>query len=58
MKRLILLIIILALALGLFAEEAIIGTGYETQRFPLGSYYGYERSAALYKADEIGRAHV
>ena len=58
MKRLILLIIILALALGLFAEEAIIGTGYETQRFPLGSYYGYERSAALYKADEIGAGSI
>ncbi|MCB5260569.1 MAG: choice-of-anchor D domain-containing protein, partial [Candidatus Cloacimonetes bacterium] len=31
-----------------------IGTGTATQRFPLGSYYGYERSAALYTAAELG----
>ncbi|MCB5251654.1 MAG: hypothetical protein LHW51_01605, partial [Candidatus Cloacimonetes bacterium] len=54
MKKFILLVSILALMLGLFAEEVIIGTGTATQRFPLGSYYGYERSAALYTAAEIG----
>lgn len=32
-----------------------IGTGTSTQRYPLGSYYGYERSAALYTAAEMGQ---
>ncbi|MDY0128390.1 MAG: hypothetical protein RBR69_09695 [Candidatus Cloacimonadaceae bacterium] len=32
----------------------VIGNGTATQRFPLGSFYGYERSAALYLASEIG----
>lgn len=54
MKKLILLISILALTLGLFAAEVVIGTGTATQRFPLGSYFGFERSAALYTAAEIG----
>ncbi|MDD3563889.1 MAG: hypothetical protein PHR32_09490, partial [Candidatus Cloacimonetes bacterium] len=54
MKRILLLICILALALGLFAEQMVIGTGTETQRYPLGSCFGYERSAALYTAAEIG----
>ncbi|MDD3235761.1 MAG: choice-of-anchor D domain-containing protein, partial [Candidatus Cloacimonetes bacterium] len=31
-----------------------IGDGTALQRFPLGSFYGYERSAALYTAAEIG----
>lgn len=54
MKRLILLISILALFLGLFAENMVIGQGTAPQRYPLGSYFGYERSAALYTAAEIG----
>lgn len=54
MKKFILLVSILALTLGLFAAEVIIGTGTSTQRFPLGSFWGYERSAALYTAAEIG----
>ncbi len=54
MKKLIILIGILALTLGLFATEVVIGDGTATQRFPLGSFYGYERSAALYTAAEIG----
>ncbi len=54
MKKLIILIGILALTLGLFATEVVIGTGTATQRFPLGSFYGFERSAALYTAAEIG----
>ncbi len=32
-----------------------VGTGTSTQRYPLGSYYGYERSAALYTAAELGQ---
>ncbi len=54
MKRLILLITILTLTMSAFAADVIIGTGTETQRFPLGSFYGFERSAALYTASEIG----
>lgn len=34
-----------------------IGTGTAASRFPLGSYYGFERSAALYLADEIGEGN-
>ncbi|MCB5271469.1 MAG: choice-of-anchor J domain-containing protein, partial [Candidatus Cloacimonetes bacterium] len=52
MKKFLLLIGILALALGLFAD-VIIGTGTETQRQPFGAYFGYERSAAIYTASEI-----
>ncbi len=33
----------------------IIGTGTATQGYPLSCYYGYERSASLYTAAEIGR---
>ncbi|MDD2423896.1 MAG: hypothetical protein PHG34_06775 [Candidatus Cloacimonetes bacterium] len=54
MKRILLLICILALSLGLFAADVIIGTGNISQRFPLGNWFGYERSAALYTAAEIG----
>lgn len=54
MKQFILLASILALALSLFADNIEIGWGTDTQRFPLGAYYGYERSAALYQASEIG----
>ncbi|GEM_PF-1280140 len=32
----------------------VLGTDTFTQRFPLGSYHAYERSAALYLADELG----
>lgn len=54
MKKFVLLISILAFCLGLFAAELTIGTGTNPQRFPLGSFFGYERSAALYTAAEIG----
>lgn len=54
MKKLILLIIILALALGLFALQMTIGTGDQINRYPLASYFGYVRSADLYMAEEIG----
>ncbi len=30
-----------------------VGTGTYTQRYPLGAYYGYERSASLYTASEL-----
>jgi len=31
-----------------------IGNGPHTQRYPFGLYYGHERSATLYTADQIG----
>ncbi|HPT02785.1 MAG TPA: M6 family metalloprotease domain-containing protein [Bacteroidales bacterium] len=34
--------------------DVTVGTGTSTQGFPLNCYYGYERSAALYTASEIG----
>jgi gliding motility-associated-like protein len=34
--------------------ESIVGTGTSTQIYPLGNWYGYERSAALYTKEEIG----
>lgn len=54
MKKLILLVSIPALMLGLFATEVVLGSGTATQRFPLGSYFSFERSVALYTAAEIG----
>lgn len=30
-----------------------IGTGTSTQIYPLGNYYGYERSASIYTSAEI-----
>ncbi len=36
------------------AGAVVIGDGTVTSRFPLGSYYGYERSASLYTATELG----
>jgi len=36
------------------AQTVTIGTGTSTQRYPLGTNSGYERSAAIYKASEIG----
>ncbi|MCE3076332.1 GEVED domain-containing protein [Chryseobacterium gwangjuense] len=35
------------------AQTVTIGTGTTTQRYPLGSNYGYEMSASLYKASEL-----
>jgi gingipain R len=33
----------------------VVGTGTSTQGYPLNCYYGYERSAAIYTAAEIGK---
>lgn len=30
-----------------WGQTVTIGTGTSTQRYPLGNYYGYERSASL-----------
>nr|WP_315025960.1 GEVED domain-containing protein [uncultured Chryseobacterium sp.] len=50
------LITLLCIVFGLLvqAQTVIVGTGTSTQRFPLGSYYGFERSASLYTGAEIG----
>ncbi|MCB5271735.1 MAG: hypothetical protein LHW56_07800 [Candidatus Cloacimonetes bacterium] len=58
MKKLILLIVILAPSLAAFALNKTIGTGTSTKRFPLGSLYGYERTADLYLAAEIGTQSI
>ncbi|MBS1589871.1 MAG: hypothetical protein JST52_09695, partial [Bacteroidetes bacterium] len=36
------------------AQTITIGTGTSVSRRPLGTYYGYERGAAIYTAGEIG----
>ncbi|MDD3536457.1 MAG: choice-of-anchor D domain-containing protein, partial [Candidatus Cloacimonetes bacterium] len=36
------------------AGANVIGNGEITTRYPMGAYFGYERSAALYKANELG----
>ncbi|NVO11823.1 MAG: metallophosphoesterase [Bacteroidales bacterium] len=34
--------------------SVIIGTGTSTQGYPINCYYGYERSASIYTATEVG----
>lgn len=36
-----------------WGQTVTIGTGTSTQRYPLGNYYGYERSASLYTSAEL-----
>lgn len=52
------LIALLCMVVGLSiqAQTITIGTGTSTQKYPLGSYYGFERSAAIYTAAEINAA--
>ncbi|WP_180277287.1 GEVED domain-containing protein [Chryseobacterium sp. 52] len=42
------------MVVGLFtqAQTVTIGTGTATQRYPLGTYYGFQRDASLYTAAE------
>jgi hypothetical protein len=49
------LITMLCIVFGLLiqAQTVTIGTGTSTQRYPVGGYYGFERSASLYTASEI-----
>lgn len=57
MKRLALVfigILLLGMMVPAVAETIYIGEGTGTQRFPLGNYFGYERSAAIYAAGELG----
>lgn len=38
-----------------YPQEVVIGTGTSTGRFPLSSFYGYERSASLYTSSEVSQ---
>ena len=53
MKKFILITLALMLFAGVFADVIIEGTGTSSQRQPFGPYFGFERSASLYKAAEI-----
>ena len=37
-------------------SDITIGTGTSTQGYPINCYYGYERSASIYTATEVGSA--
>ena len=54
----LMLIMILALFSQVFADTLVIGTGTSTQRYPLGSYWGYERSAAIYTDADLGSLNL
>lgn len=51
MKKLLILFLFFAGGLT-FAQTVTIGSGTSVQIYPLGNYYGYERSASLYTAAE------
>lgn len=53
-KSMTLLILLMGLFAGLWAETVTIGTGTTSGYYPLGSFYGYMRSSSLYTAAEIG----
>ncbi len=55
MKKLLLIIFVLAMALSAFAQTDItIGTGTTTGRYPFNDYYMYSRSQCIYLESEIG----
>ena len=55
MRKLITVLAFLLLLAGSSSAVTVtIGTGTSTQRQPFGLYFGYERSAAIYTATEIG----
>ncbi len=53
-KTLLFSIIILCSMITLFATTVTIGHGTSTQRQPITSFFGYERSADIYLASEVG----
>ncbi|MGG5578760.1 hypothetical protein ACPDHL_15670, partial [Myroides sp. C15-4] len=55
MKKITMLFLFLLSALLSYGQEVTIGTGTLTERWPFGATWGYERSAALYTATEIGQ---
>jgi len=55
MKKLLLIIFVLAMALSAFAQtDVTIGTGTSTGRYPFNDYYVYSRSQCIYLESEIG----
>ncbi len=59
MRTIFLFYLILLTFLKIQAQTTItIGTGTSTQRYPLGGYWGYERSASLYTSAEIGMSGI
>jgi len=58
MKKILLLLTLILITSFVFADDMTIGTGTSAQRYPLGSCYGYERSAALYKDSELGSQNI
>lgn len=58
LQPLLLVVAMLCAVLAQAQSTVTIGTGTFTQRQPLGSYWGYERSAAIYHSSDIGRDGV
>ena len=55
MKKIIFTVFLFTSLSEFFSQTTVtIGTGTSTQRYPLGGYYGYERSASIYTSAEIG----
>lgn len=52
--KIALIILFAVLGSNALAQTVTIGTGTATQIYPLGNYYGFERSASIYTAAEIG----
>ncbi len=55
MKKITMLFLFLFGAWLSYGQEVTIGTGTLSERWPFGATWGYERSAALYTAEEIGQ---
>ena len=58
MKKLLTICFAMLLVAFIFADTITIGTGTGVQRYPLGSFFGYERSAALYTDAELGSQNL
>jgi len=58
MKKILLPLMLILITSFIFASTMQIGSGTNIQRYPLGSYYGYERSAAIYTDSELGSQKI
>ena len=58
MKKLLTICFAMLIVAIIFADTITIGTGTSVQRYPLGSFFGYERSAALYTDAELGSQNL
>ncbi|HNX01037.1 MAG TPA: hypothetical protein PKK33_06700, partial [Candidatus Cloacimonadota bacterium] len=56
LKKVLILIFMMSLMVPMMATLVTIGTGTSVQRQPIACWFGYERSADLYLASEIGTA--